>query len=288
MTITIPTAYVNGFSSDIHMLLAQTYSKTRPIFPTVDAMGEKQFFERLGDLTVAPVTTRLAYNELQDPVHTRRMVTITKYAGSTYLDDLDKMRLLIDPTNEYTQRLAQAHARNFDVAMFTALGGTAYGGVDGTTATTLPSGNKIAHGSAGFTVAKFDQALKMLEEFEVDIGAGNLYLFVRPGGKEDLTGDTTNRAVSRDFISKSFYDGRTLESFHGVPIITSNLIPAIDGSTNRAYLCTSDALKVAVKRDLQVEVDKLPERGHNLQIATYMSFGAVRMEENKVIEIAYQ
>lgn len=288
MSITVNTAYVSGFSSNIHMLLAQNFSKTRNIFPSEAATGEKQFFERLGDLSVSPVTTRLAYNELQDPVHTRRMVTTTKYEGTTYFDDIDKLRMMIDPTNAYAQRLAQAHARNFDVVLFNALGGTAYGGADGTTATALPSDNKIAHGSAGFTVAKFDQALRMLEEFEVDISAGNLYLFVRPGGKEDLTGDTTNRAVSRDFSSSNFYDKRSLEMFHGIPIVTSNLIPDIDGSTHRAYLCTADALKVAIGKDLVVKIDELPERGHNLQIATYMTFGAVRMEENKVIEIAYQ
>ena len=73
-----------------------------------------------------------------------------------------------------------------------------------------------------------------------------------------------------------------------LPFISSELIPDItDGSVARALLVTRAAVKVAVSSGLTLKTAELPTNNFNTLISSYSSVGAVRMEEEQVVEIAY-
>lgn len=283
-------AYISQFKDNIFSLLEQKEAKLRPVFGVEMAMGEKHFFERLGNFSAAEVTGRLENTNLQDPAHSRRMASVRRYHASTYLDDLDKFKMLIDPTSEYSIKLARAHGRNFDDVVIDALLGTAATGQDGTGSQGFANSaadNIIAHGSAGLTVDKLNQGLRILESHEVDIDRDELVLIVAPLGKEDLYGDTNNRVTSFDFMKGKPLAGDKL-SFRGIDIITSTRVPADDSGDPQAILCTKDALKVAMAQDMAVKVAERPDLNFAYQISTYMMFGAVRMDEDRVVSIKYQ
>jgi hypothetical protein len=106
MASSVDQAFITQFSDNIHTLVREKGSKLRSILPAEVAKGEKHMFERVAGLTVSEVTSR---NEVLDPIdatHTRRMATVNRYAGRILLDDLDKMKMLIDPTSEYAKALA--------------------------------------------------------------------------------------------------------------------------------------------------------------------------------------
>lgn len=287
MVATINTAYISQFSDNIHLLLEQRGSKLRPIFPVEMANGEKHFFDRLGSFTASEVVGRLQTTNLQDPAHSRRMATVRRYEASTYLDDLDKFKMLIDPTSEYSIKLANAHGRNFDSVIIDALLGTAATGADGSgTQAFDTSNNQIAHGSAGLTVDKINQALRLLEGYEVDVDRDEIVLLLDARGKEDLLADT--EVTSFDFQKGKPLAGDKL-MFRGLEIVSTQRIPAeTAGSVYRAILCTKDSLKVAMAQDMVVKVAERPDLNFAYQVSTYMMFGAVRMEENRVIDILFQ
>ena len=170
MAATINQSFISQFSDNIHLLLEQKGSKLRKVFPVEMAKGEKHFFERLGNFVASEVVGRLADTALQDPAHSRRMATVKRYHASTYLDDIDKFKLLIDPTSDYSLKLANAHGKNYDTVVIDAILGTANTGADGSGTQAFDTSNQqIAHGGTGLTVAKFNQALRILEGNEVDI-----------------------------------------------------------------------------------------------------------------------
>lgn len=288
MTATVDTSFINQFSDNLHMLLEQKGSKLRGVLPVEVANGEKHFFERLGNMSANEVLGRLDTTNLQDPAHSRRMATVKRYEASTYLDDIDKFKLLIDPTSDYAKKLANAHGKNFDATVIAEIVGTASTGKDGSGSTVLPSAQKIAHGSAGLTVDKFNQALRILESDEVDI-EDELILLVGARGREDLLGDSSNQLTSFDYQNgKVMADGK-FPSFRGVRIIHTERITDITADTTfRAVLMTKDSVKIAMSHDLEIKVAERPDLNFAQQISTYMMFGAVRMEEKRVIEIAYQ
>lgn len=60
------------------------------------------------------------------------------------------------------------------------------------------------------------------------------------------------------------------------------------GSVYRAILTTEDAVKVAMKQDFQVEIDKRPDLSNTHQLMSTMMLGAVRMEEKRIVDILFQ
>jgi hypothetical protein len=288
MAATINASFISQFSDAIHSLVEQKSSKLRGTVRVETANGEKHFFERLGSFSAEEVTGRMQDTSLQDPAHTRRMATVRKYHSGTYLDDIDKMKLLIDPTSEYTMKLARAHARNLDAVILAAILGSAATGADGSGSQAFDtSNNQIAHGSAGFTLAKFNQAMRVLENGDVDIDATPLFCVLGPRAKEDLFAEVG--IISVDYQTGKALASGQLPNLRGVTLVTSTRVPdETSGSVFRALLYTGDTAKLAVARDLQVKTAERADKNFAAQVSTYMSMGAVRMEEATVVDVLYQ
>lgn len=77
--------------------------------------------------------------------------------------------------------------------------------------------------------------------------------------------------------------------FRGVPVIHTERLPdETSGSVFRGLLTTKDALKVAMAKDMEIKTSERPDLNFVQQISTYMMYGAVRMEEGRVVDILYQ
>lgn len=288
MTVTIDQSFITQFSQNINILLQQRESRLRPIFPVEQARGETHAFERLGLLTASEVVGRLETADLQDPNHSRRVAFVKRYGVTTYLDDADKFKLLIDPTSAYSQTIAMAHGRNYDEVILQALLGNAATGKTGTGSQAFSSANVIAHNSTGMTVVKLNNALQLLQSYEVDILSEPIVLIISADGMQDLYNDSSNQMTSFDFVGTNWPIVTGQLTFRGVEFIHSERIPNIDASNFRSIMCTKNACRVAMAQDMEIKAAYRPDLNFAYQISSYMIFGAVRMEENRVIDIRYQ
>jgi hypothetical protein len=290
MAATINTAFISQFSDNLHSLVEQKGSKMRASVKIEKNKGEKHFFDRLGSFEASEITSRLETTTLIDPAHSRRMASVGRYDASTYLDDIDKLKLLIDPSSDYAMKLARAHGRKLDDIIIEAMLGSAATGVAGAGSTAFDtSNNQIAHGSAGFTVAKFNQALRILEAADVDVDGTRLYLAIGALAVEDLLADTSNQMTSFDFQDGKALATGGLPSFRGVNIIrTQRITDETADTTYRGLLYTEDNTKVAMSHDLEVKHAERADLNFAHQISTYMMYGAVRMEENTIVDVLYQ
>lgn len=287
MTVTINQNYVNKFSADLYHLIGTQGSKLKGIFSEEMAKGEKHFFNRLGDFSVAERVARNAATSLQDAAHSRRMCTVKLYDAAVGVDKLDINKMLIEPTNDYVKKLSDKHGQNFDSVLLNALIGSAASGADGSSTTAFDSNNVIAHGGTGLTAAKFHQALRILQGNRVDIMREEVVLITNARGLEDLYAEQT--LTSFDYQNKKVLAGKELPSLRGVSIIHSEDVPdSTAGSVYRGILTTRNAMKVAISENLNVEIDKRPDLSNIMQVYTSMMFGAVRMEEANVIDILFQ
>lgn len=290
MAATINTAFISQFSDNLHHLVEQRGSKLRASVKVEMAKGEKHFFDRLGSFEASEITSRLETTNLIDPAHSRRMASLIRYDASTYLDDIDKLKMLVDPTSDYAIKLARAHGRKLDDVILDAMLGTAATGAAGAGSQAFDTSNQqIAHGSAGFTVAKFNQALRILEANDVDVDDVKLYLAIGALAVEDLLADTTNQITSFDFQDGKVLSDGKLPSFRGVNIIRTQRIPDETAATTyRGLLYTEDTMKVAIASDIEVKTAERADLNFAQQISTYMMYGAVRMEETTVVDVLYQ
>tara|TARA_Y100001937_G_C7097240_1_gene320693 strand:- start:714 stop:1358 length:645 start_codon:yes stop_codon:yes gene_type:complete len=211
------------------------------------------------------------------------MVTMADYEYADLIDDQDKVRLLADPTSTYSQAAAAAMGRAMDDVIITAALGTATTGKDGSTSTTLPSGQKIAHGSAGLTIAKLLSAKEILDSNSVDPSITR-HIIVSPKQISDLLNNTT--VTSSDFNTVKALATGDLNSFVGFNFIVSNRLNTDSNSDRQVIAFASDGIKLAIGKEPSARIDERADKSYSTQVYYCQSIGATRMEEEKVVEIA--
>ena len=283
MSTQITTAFVQQFSANIQMLSQQMGSLLRDAVDVESVNGEKAFFDQVGAASAVLRTSRHADTPLVDTPHSRRMVTMSDYEYADLIDDQDKVRLLVDPTSTYSRAAAAAMGRAMDDVIITAALGTANTGKDGSTSTALPSGQKIAHGSAGLTIAKLLSAKEILDANSVDPSITR-HIVVSPKQISDLLNNTT--VTSSDFNTVKALAQGELNTFVGFNFIVSNRLNTDSNSDRQVIAFASDGIKLAVGKEPSARIDERADKSYATQVYYCQSVGATRMEEEKVVEIA--
>ena len=282
MSTPVTTAFVNQFSSNVQLLSQQIGSKLRGAVSEESVTGEKAYFDQIGSGVAQLRTSRHADTPLMETPHSRRQVSIDTYEYADLVDDADKVRMLIDPTSTYARAAAAAIGRAIDDSIITAATGTAKTGVAGGTDTSMLAANQIAHGSAGLTVAKLVQANKILDNADVDPSIPR-YIVVGPEQIEDLLNNST--VTSSDYNSiKALVHGE-IDTFLGFKFIKSTRL-SVASSVRTCFAWAEDGIKLAVGKDVMAMIDPRADKSYSTQVFYCASFGATRMEEEKVVEIA--
>ena len=188
MSTEITKAFVEQYSSNIQMLSQQKGSILRDKVRIESVTGANAFFDQIGSVTATLRTSRHSDTPRVDVPHARRRVTLSDYEFADLIDDLDKVRMLVDPTSSYAQAAAYAMGRAMDDAIIAAALGTAQTGTTGATPTVLPAGQKIVEaGTAGLTVDKLRQAKQIIDLADVDPSLPR-HIIVSPKQITDLLG----------------------------------------------------------------------------------------------------
>ena len=281
MSTQITTAFSQQFSANVQLLSQQTGSILRGGVEEESVTGEKAFFDQVGAAAAVKRTSRHGDTPMVETPHSRRMVTMDAYEWADLIDDADKVRMLIDPTSTYARAAAAAMGRAMDDAIIEAATGTSKTGKSGGTSTTLPSGQQIASGSADLTLAKLIQAKKILDSNSVDPSIPR-HIAVSPDQIEALLNTTT--VTSSDFNTvKALVQGE-INTFLGFQFHVSNRL-AKSGNDRTCFAWAQDGIKLAVGKDVTSRIDERADKSYSTQVYYCASFGATRMEEEKVVQI---
>ena len=271
MSTQITTAFVNQFSSNVQMLSQQMGSIFRNTVDSESVTGEKAFFDQVGSAAAVKRTSRHGDTPTMDTPHSRRMVTMDSWEWADLIDDADKVRMLIDPTSSYAKAAAAAMGRAMDDEIIAAATGTALTGKTGSTSTSLPSANQIAHGSADLTIAKLLAAKKQLDINEVDPSIPR-YMAVSPDQIEALLG--TTQVTSSDFNTVKALASGQVDSFMGFRFIVSNRL-AKTGDIRTCFAWAEDGIKLAIGKDVMAKIDERADKSYSTQVYYCMTMGAV-------------
>jgi len=283
MSVNVTTSFVEQYSANVQMLSQQMGSKLRGAVDVESIKGKNAFFEQIGKVTAQLRTSRHGATPQIDTPHSRRRLNTATYEWADLIDDADKIRMLIDPTSSYAKAAAAAMGRAMDSVIITAALGAADTGVSGGTSTALPSSQKVAHGSAGLTVAKLLSAKKILDENDVDPSVKR-YCVVSPEQIEDLLNLT--EVKSSDFNTVKALAQGDINSFLGFEFITSNLLTADATPSRQVIAFAADGIKLGIGKDITAKISERDDKSYSTQVYYCMDLGATRMEEEKVVEIA--
>lgn len=290
MSINIPTHYARQYANTIQLLLQQKGSKLREFVTTGNYVGEQASpVDQIGSIEMQPVTTRYAPMGRVDAATDRRWVFPADYDLPQLIDKFDKLRLLTDPNSAYVQNALFAAGRRIDNTIVNAFFAAANTGVQGATSTSFPAANQVAvnFGSAsnvGLTVAKMIEAKRLLMSYEVDFDAEKPTMVVTSDEHADLLKEA--QVVSTDFNDKPVLVEGEVVKFMGINIKQCERL-AVDGSSyRRVPVWVKSGMHLGMWNDITTSISQRHDlQGEPWQAYVYVTLGATRLEENKVIEI---
>lgn len=279
----IDTAFKKNFSDTLYLTVQQAGSKLMNLVRyETDLSGEAKFYNQYGEDEAKTKSARHQDIEYNADDYSRRMVTPVKVYWSKLLDTEDEIYMGLDPKSALMTAGTNAIGRKIDDMIIEALRGTAYTGKAGTTATTLPSAQKVAAGGAGISLTKLLDVKELFDAAEVPesdrffaIGAAQL--------RELLN---ISEIKSADYNTLRALAAGQMGSFLGFNFILTNRL-VLSSTTRYCLAWQRSGILLASSGGMVTDIDKVKTKvGMPWQLYADISCGATRMEEELVAEVA--
>lgn len=321
MAYSVDTAWTQEFDERLKILVQQKNSVLENTVITSTEEGEYLFEDRVAAISHGNKTTSNAATTFSDVDHTKRSVTFIDKVLNLYVDKRDVLRMSRGEgtlIQSYTELLAADYKRvcddtiitaflaavnegkavndtfttvNFDTANQTVdvkyKAGDAIGAGNGTTTDTYGTGDY------GLTLAKLLKAKSVLVGNHAVAPGDEIYVVLSEQEEIDLY--NINEFKSGDFSRVMPYDmgidpNGYIGNWLGMHFLRSTRLAVTDpaGADNQYRSCfayTTSAMKFRKPTGLTIEIAKNPERNMAFTINSQFSVGAVRLEEEKVVEI---
>jgi len=274
--------------------------------------GKAEFFDRLGLATAQLKQGRNSPTPNLDIPHSRRMVTTSMYEWATLVDRKDKLQNIHDPENQYAISARNALGRSMDDVLIAAALGNASTGESGSTTQGLGTGQgvlAVAGGAASrMNIQALLKAKLLFDQAEVD---GGQRYFVHTAGMLEAMLEQT-QVTSADYNSVKALVKGEVDNYLGFKFIHSERLPLFSATANSAatydpttglystaggalspgattvsgFCFIGDGLLLGKNEEAIGRIDERPDYSYSMQVYASMDFGAVRMEEVKVVQVS--
>lgn len=290
MSVNLPSLYAQQFATNVQMLVQQRGSRLRDKVMSQTHVGEQASpLDQIGAISMQEVTGRFAAMGRVDAAVDRRWVFPTSFDLPQLVDKFDELKLLSDPKSKYVENAVAAASRQLDDLIIDAFFGTAYTGKAGTTSTVYNTAYRVAADFAasaenGLTVAKLREAKRLLMANEVDIYNDQLFCAATATQLDNLLGEI--QVVSKDYNDKAvLVDGR-LERFLGINFIHTERLDLVSTDNRQIPVWAKSGMHLGIWGDIRTSISQRNDlQGEPWQAYIYMTAGATRLEEKKVIQI---
>lgn len=304
MSFQITEAFVQQYAANIYTLAQQKGSRLRSFVRQETMDAKAKAFDRVGSKVAQRKITRHEDTPQSDTPHSKRWVYLHDYHDGDLLDQMDKIRLLNDPSSEYMMAIVWALGRSLDDELITAADASAVTQEDQGGTATHPNSQKIvaidgAGASANMNVETL-RHIKLLfdaadipEEIPRHIALTGRQLYSMLGQTEVTSADynSVKALVNGQLDTFMGFNFHRLERLNNqASALTVNLDTGAVGSGSgdangyrKVIAWAQDGLIGAVGQDIVGKISERADKCYSVQTYGSMSFGAVRMEEVKVV-----
>lgn len=307
---TVLSQYVPGYRANLNLAPMQTDTR---LLATVDGdlaydtPGQMFNGDDIGRSDPEPILTRVPDTPDKFLGQTRRVGYFTGFHDTAWIDNADKARELVDPTNKTMMSLMGGRWRHVDKVIMAAAVGNAYSKTDDSSApsaTALPAGQIVAstdvtaahdgevvptNGSQyGLSVGKILRAGFLLDESELE---GPRHWVGGSQQKEDLLRRTP--VTSRYYANVTALVEGKVDTFMGFTFhwLASKYVPSAglghDTASairqNIAYV--QDAIMYRGRPIIEAQLWNRKDKSNRVQAYYEMEDGAVRRYDTAVVEI---
>lgn len=291
MAITIPSAYIETFESNVRQLAQQKRSRLRSCVTEVNNQSEKHNWDRLaasaarlktGPRTVSPAggNGSGAVGATDGLEWTRRNTVIQTYDTGEVVEPEDVVQMLIDPKNASTENLVMNMNRAVDDILITAATADAADGSGGTVA--LPAGQIIGDYTGEISLDLVLQVDEVFQANDVDPDEER-YFIIGPKQRRKLL--QLIEVTSSDFQGQSqALASGYLPGFLGFNWILSNRLNAPLADQLDCLAFTRKALGLHVAGDITTKVGERTDMSFAWQIYLMLQMAAVRVEDEHMVQ----
>lgn len=290
MSLNIPNHFAQQFATNIELLLQQKDSRLRGLVTSGSYIGEQASpVDQFDSIEMQAVTGRFEAMGRVDADTARRWVVPLDFDLPQMIDSFDKLRLLNDPASMYVQNAVQAAKRKMDFTIIQSFFAAAKTGKSGSSSTSFLAAQQVAvnHGASantGLTVAKLREARKILRANEVDLESDPVTVVVTAKQEDNLLAEA--QVISMDFNDKPVLVDGKLKSFLGMNFVHSELLEVDGSSYRRVPVFAKSGMHLGIWNDITTDISQRKDlKGLPWQSYVYMTIGATRLNEEKVVEI---
>jgi hypothetical protein len=236
------------------------------------------------------VTGRYQDKQATDIAHETRIAYMADFdLGPFVVDGFDLAKLVADPTYKYAELMVAGANRRKDRTIYRALlDGAPTRTVEGGTLTNsiIPAGQQIAAGGTGLTTAKLTQAVQLFRTNEADrMNGEELYILYNGVAVRQILSNTT--LTSADFMAVQMLQaGAVAENWMGFTWIPYEALDVPSANVARLVAWSKSSLQFGTGIDVKSDIDvNKSKRGHPTEVYGWMSLGAVRQDDRKVVQI---
>ncbi len=291
MSTTVTESMVQQYGANYRLLAQQRTSRFASFCQMEPGIvGQSKSTERLGKTDAYDINTRHGDTRYVDTPHSRRWLDLQDKGWADLVDELDKIRLLADPTSPYVRLAVAALNRAKDDIILAAARGSAR---SNTAAVVLPAGQKIAEGGTGLTLAKLLAAKELLDAAEIDAEQdtdgqapgmqAQRVIAVSAKQLTNLLGTTEIKSIDYNNV-KALVQGQ-VDTFLGFKFVRTERL-AKTGTSRFVTAWSRGCVALGIGADIRTSIDPLPTKNYSVQVYARESIGATRLEDEGVVEIA--
>lgn len=294
MSFQVTEAMVQQYGTNFRQLYQQRQSRLAPWCQMESGIvGQSKSVERIGKAEAYDITSRHADTKYVEVPHSRRWLDLQDKGWAELIDEMDKIRMLADPTSPYSQLAVAALNRAKDDIIIAAARGNARTNAG---LIALPSSQKIAVGGTSLTMAKLLSTKEILDANEVDddqsmaldgqsaTEQSSRVMVVNAKMLTNLYGTTEIKSVDYNSV-KALAQGQ-IDTFLGFKFVRSERL-AYSSSVNTRFAVAyaKSCIGLGIGKDIVSSIDVLPGKNYSVQIYARMSIAATRLEDEGVVEI---
>ena len=279
--VNIDDAYIQTFESNVRHIAQQKEAKLRGFNQTKNESSQNHNWEVLGVLDATEKTAARTATPEQDALWGRRVSLARTYHIGTSTELEDPVQMLVDPNSNLTRSVAMGMNRKFDDVIIEAATGDALLG-DGTTSA-FPAGQLIGDGTQVISFDLITQVQELFMQNDIDPDVPKV-MVVGPTQVRKLMQLTEQ--TSQDFVSaQRLLSYGIVPNWMGFTWINSTrlLIPLATQLSCLAF--TQDAIGVNINKEISVKVAEDPSISFANRIYSYMTLGAVRVEDEQIVHL---
>lgn len=290
----VPEHHVKMYTANVQAALTKKGGILSPTVSRSGYSGEKsQVVNFIGPVEFSERTTPYGDTKVSEVEHTQRWISGTEYDCAIFIDRLDTLKMIYDPTSPYVERMREAAARKLDEIVMSRFFAVAKTGKDGTTDTVFKAANTVPHANAGISVSKLRSLKKLMKKRHIDTRTVRPVIAVTADETDALLGET--QVTNSDYAALKRLEDGEVTGFMGFTFVPyednggvsgdGRSIPtyASGGSTIRQLPCwLMDGMHLGDWEMLTIIISNRADKNNIKQVHATLTAGATRLDEDKV------